>query len=448
MKDRYPADGEKQPVSKREFLRYLGYMATGGALVAFQGLFKIPFVGSVLKSEKEASKSRPRDGELTLYRINPVKAEAQGAEYVRPFEDAFLPEMRMLSAQRQQILAQIDKLAQEWKKRYRDSDGDWAEPLGMQEYYEVIAQIQKVFADSTIDSLAQTRTSYPVDHFESTNDDVYIEPYKPEFQKRYEEKVAKINTASYALIGGMVVNGIAEYFGVFPGMPENGRWERLSGGAHEILLKKIANSGLPPKEAIATMAEAFIEHLKDRGIFDVLQFALLHQVVRRNNEKDWVAQYASEEEYTRAFKDSAFSHVAALSAVDAADELGLPTPLELRELEQTFMKDQPSLNVLGFGGYGPNTVDFAAMRNNIAQAVTAYSSALETTIDTRQRYIKDILIADKLNGFQRDRATSVLQPAEGNFARLIMALIIELASGPGSILHRGGYEAVVRRLFG
>lgn len=444
MKDRYSTI-KPEKVGRRDALRYL---LVGGALVGLQSLFKVPFVGKVIESEKEAAEDRPMDGDLTLYRINPVKAETQGAEFIQPFENSFLPELRELSEQRQRILANIIKLDDAWTREYYDSDDGWIEPLGMKDYNEVITKMKTVFQDATIDSLANTPSSYPVNHRVSSNDHVHIESYKPEFQKKYEQKVAKINTASYALIGVMIASGVAEYFGVLPGIPTSGGWERLSSGVHEKLLEKIAETGLPAREAVKVMAEAFTEHLKNQGLLDLLQVVVMHQVVKRNNKKDWELEYEGEEAYTRDFVKNAFSHVASLNAVETANELGLPSPQDLKDLGRTFISDQPTVNILGFTGYGITSFDFAAMRNQIAQDVDIYSSDLHKVVIQHENFTKDILIADKLNGFQRDRAASVLQPAEGNFTLLIMALIIQLAIAPGSVLHRTGYEAVVRKLFG
>lgn len=152
MKDRYTISKPHEIVSRRDVLKYL---LTGGALAALQGLFKIPFVGEILESEKEAAADRPKDGDLTLYRINPVKAETQGNEYVKPFEDLFIPELASLSEQRKSILANINKLDTAWTLQYYDSeDGDsedgWLEPNGMSGYHNVINKMKVAFQNSTI----------------------------------------------------------------------------------------------------------------------------------------------------------------------------------------------------------------------------------------------------------------------------------------------------------
>ncbi len=196
----------KRTVSRREFLEYFTAV---GAMLGLQQILKVPLIAAALETQRKDGEALPADGEVVLYKVNPVRAETLGPEYTVPFQ-RFTEQLKELAGRRELIYQLLSDLQRNWRSSYHDSDDGWHEPYGMGGYNEVLDESVKLFGNKKVDALAQVPVSFPVAHEESTNDDVHIEEYKPAFNEKYKKNLDIINAAGYFTVSTALVYAVAE----------------------------------------------------------------------------------------------------------------------------------------------------------------------------------------------------------------------------------------------
>lgn len=201
------------------------------------------------------------------------------------------------------------------------------------------------------------------------------------------------------------------------------------------------------KEAIGQIVDSFIDHLKNRGLFDVVEALVLSLIINRNMKRDR-GEYASEEELTREFVHSAFASVTAMDAHQAAKALGLPDPSQFATVEASFSGPRPKADFIGYTGYGWLSRDYDTPRRILSEHMREYNVLYQEMVSGRDRFLKDILLAEKLRGFESSREETLHQPAKENVKLVLVAMIAELLSGPASILHRAGVEGLIEYMYG